>query len=365
MWIKRYIDNKDAIWKSILNHYLQRHGKEFFCYCNYDKKHLPPGITQFYTECLMQWQKIITDINYRQTHASQIIWNNKEITINKETVYYSDFRQAGLWTTSDLYEHGKVRGFSFWKSKGIKNNKFLLWAGLIDAIPQKYKKEIKEENPDLGIAELRFDSEKVIWNAKSRDFYKIFRDKHFIRPTSEKYYTYSEEDWKKIYLIPWQTFIDTKPKSFQYSFINRSLSTNSFLFKIGKIDKNTCTFCQKDEETLEHLFFYCDKTKRFWNEVTQNILQTQGKFKIVLNDVMLGITKEKNVLSNEIIILAKQCIWESRYKQTEPSLQSLNRKLTEYYSYERNFYNKQNKTKECDEKWETLVTYIRNHSKQK
>ena len=71
MWIKRYISNKDALWKSILNFYLKDQGGELFCHCNYDESCFPKNISKFYKECLKQWQIILKSTDYRQEPINQ------------------------------------------------------------------------------------------------------------------------------------------------------------------------------------------------------------------------------------------------------------------------------------------------------
>jgi hypothetical protein len=41
------------------------------------------------------------------------------------------------------------------------------------------------------------------------------------------------------------------------------LGTNKFLYKIKVKDNAFCTFCQEDEETIEHLFWNCEILQAF------------------------------------------------------------------------------------------------------
>ena len=54
---------------------------------------------------------------------------------------------------------------------------------------------------------------------------------------------------------------------FNFKFLHRRLSTNSFLQKIGRTDTEMCSFCQNEKESLFHLFWKCSKTCFFWNSV--------------------------------------------------------------------------------------------------
>jgi hypothetical protein len=58
---------------------------------------------------------------------------------------------------------------------------------------------------------------------------------------------------KNVYLI-----------NFQYKFLHRVIPTNTFLFKIHVKDSKSCSFCNVEDETIEHLFFDCPCTYQFW-----------------------------------------------------------------------------------------------------
>ena len=44
-----------------------------------------------------------------------------------------------------------------------------------------------------------------------------------------------------------------KLNDFQYKINNRILASNSFLYKINKIDSNRCSFCEQATESRKHL----------------------------------------------------------------------------------------------------------------
>ena len=46
------------------------------------------------------------------------------------------------------------------------------------------------------------------------------------------------------------------------------------LFNFKKVDSPFCDFCEKELETIEHLFFHCTKVCTFWDDlkVLQSLL---------------------------------------------------------------------------------------------
>ena len=46
--------------------------------------------------------------------------------------------------------------------------------------------------------------------------------------------------------------------------VNRYTATSSISFKINIIKDKLCTFCKREEETIEHVFYDCDIVLAFW-----------------------------------------------------------------------------------------------------
>jgi len=71
-------------------------------------------------------------------------------------------------------------------------------------------------------------------------------------------------EWKEIYNLPFKVLNDTKSRECQYKILNRYLTTNAFLHKIGLIASPLCTFCGAESDSLEHLLITCPFTDVFW-----------------------------------------------------------------------------------------------------
>jgi hypothetical protein len=62
-------------------------------------------------------------------------------------------------------------------------------------------------------------------------------------------------DWSIYFRILKKGCRDTYLINFQYKFLHRVIPTNTFLFKIHIRDTKLCSFCNVEDETVEHLFF--------------------------------------------------------------------------------------------------------------
>ena len=69
-------------------------------------------------------------------------------------------------------------------------------------------------------------------------------------PTEFKEFSHQ---WIFVHKLPFNVLIETKSTEFQYGILNRYLTTNSCLYKIGLANSPLCKFCKQGSEPLEHL----------------------------------------------------------------------------------------------------------------
>ena len=89
MNFKRYVDNKyESPWKIILDYFLSGVGEIFILQCNFDTRKLPIYLPVFYKECLDAWATLneFSVLSYEDV-VNQIIWNKKNITIGKASIF--------------------------------------------------------------------------------------------------------------------------------------------------------------------------------------------------------------------------------------------------------------------------------------
>lgn len=110
-----------------------------------------------------------------------------------------------------------------------------------------------------------------IEKAVSKSVYGELISKLITLPTAQLRYNEFFKDarleWKKIYSLPFRVALDTKSREFQYRVLNRYLTTNILLEKIGKISSSACSFCGATDESLEHLLVACNFTTILWERL--------------------------------------------------------------------------------------------------
>ena len=103
----------------------------------------------------------------------------------------------------------------------------------------------------------------------SKELYLIQLTRDFCKPTSqiyfEKHFNDCVLDWKYIYVLPRIVTSDPYTRYFQYKVLNNVLYLNEKLFLFGISETSKCSFCNQNNETIEHLFCHCFVAKALWN----------------------------------------------------------------------------------------------------
>ena len=376
--IKRYLSIDPAGWKFFLDFYLKKVGGKFLFHCNFNYTKLPVTLPEFYKECIVAWTLLNEDNPSSSSEiANQVIWNNQFICIESKSVYNSRLINLGIVKIGDLYDT--------WG--GFKSNKeplystlspvehFLLFS-LFNAFPEEWRKILKTNKNSISSKthdliqtdfKLRIEGKKVNFhNLKSKSLYDSFVSKISSIPTAQKKYNEAfsthtfQLDWEKIYLLPFKTTLDTKLREFQYKILNRILYTNKMLLKFKKVDSPLCDFCEKELETIEHLFFHCTKVSMFWNDLKSVLDSFNITIRFDIMNVLFGILDTDNIsiLVNYIILESKDFIYRCKLNKGCLCVSLLVDKFKKTFQTERFIAKRNNKIHFHDKKWKPLLPLI-------
>ena len=80
---------------------------------------------------------VMSDINFDSEKDQQkIVWNNKDICINKVSVFYKKLFESSVIYVSDLlFQLNNIDSFKI-ISKKISRTSFVIWTGLRHSVPQ-------------------------------------------------------------------------------------------------------------------------------------------------------------------------------------------------------------------------------------
>jgi len=83
--------------------------------------------------------------------------------------------------------------------------------------------------------------------------------------------------------------IVSRLRSFQFKFLHKILFFNDKLFIFKLVNTTMCEFCNDSIDSMEHRYFYCKVTQRFWKE-TEQWLKYKYNVEHTLNNVHLIVT---------------------------------------------------------------------------
>ena len=101
----------------------------------------------FYIDILKPWTEVqgLCNADIHQNNIrSSILWNNKNITIERKSVYWKEWHTAGIDRLEDLLdENNSFLGYhQFCRKTGLKLP-LQSFFGLISAIPSKWKQTLR------------------------------------------------------------------------------------------------------------------------------------------------------------------------------------------------------------------------------
>ena len=108
---------------------------------------------------------------------------------------------------------------------------------------------------------------------------------------------------------------------------------------MGIKDHEACFFCNSKPETIEHLFWYCDRISPLWSALANWIWLVTGiEIEFSLESVLLGYTKclpcSKNAI-NCIILVVKFFMYKCKMEGRNPDFACVQSYLRFHYNVEK------------------------------
>ena len=150
----------------------------------------------------------------------QVIWNNKNITVQKISLFEKHLLSKGIVTIGDLISDTGIflKGVKVLHANLSPIPHFRLMS-VVDAIPRDWRRIIRQSAQHLpshtdDIIYLKLEnSDVMLAKITSKSLYNAFKSKKHIPPTAQK--KFDEKfpqfpfDWKKIYSLPFTVTIET------------------------------------------------------------------------------------------------------------------------------------------------------------
>ena len=193
---------------------------------------------------------------------------------------------------------------------------------LINAIPSKWKKIIKDEEKceNLLLSNhhlIKHNNLVCLEKVTCKELYSVQILNLNCKPTFQYYFEIKfpdvEFDWKYIYTLSRKITTDPYSRYFQYKILNNVLYLNDKLFFFGKSETKQCSFCNKYPESVVHLLFSCNVSKNLWLQLKLFFGDDIFHFDLSPQTALFGFTQTNDAnIQNHLLLSFKLYLYRSR-----------------------------------------------------
>ncbi|XP_054865756.1 uncharacterized protein LOC129348729 [Amphiprion ocellaris] len=339
-WLKECLSLSDSLWYHIPNKLFNKvGGLDFLLRCDFDLSKLPLKISPFHRQAL-QFGKLLFTHNF--TPHNTVLWNNRVITINRKSLFKSDWYENGVCFVLDLMQlDGHLLSYENFVSRFRIKVTCKGYEKVCKAIPTPLLRmiqnillysPIKTCLTSLAIDHINLLDKKCNNKWVSRTFNQL----HFCNFNCDTRQDLKSSFKKKTFIFYLSYPVTPKMKETHFKIISGIYPVSDFLHKRFHFElEELCTFCSAEKETIEHLFFNCQHAMDFWTAIHGWIsLQIPNVPPFILNDVIyymdnLDLTISDTV--NFVIVMGKFFIHTCKWRSSTPIFAVFLNYFSEYF----------------------------------
>lgn len=368
MWLQRATKHPSRKWVVILDTILNSILFKDLLKSSSNRNPVLSKLPKFYANIINNWQKLTKDPEINAKYVkSQLIWLNKDITINNEPFFWTKWYNAGIVSINDLLnENNNFLSHTELSSKyNIKCN-FIESLQIRQSIPFAWRQTLRvqameEQNKCLSLSNIT--SKQVYWTLME----KMKQTKpSCINKWMAELNIDSENDnddldkvWEQTFLMPFKTCDEPLLQSFQFRVLHRILPCNHWLNSLKVTNSPICTFCD-DDDTIIHYLAHCHTVVNFWNDFA--LWWTSFATDIIINEITVifgfEVTDNESKMLNYAVILAKHYIYNSKRNQCIPCFRNYLAQLTERLHLKQMYYSQNGMLDKFNRKWTLLYNNV-------
>jgi hypothetical protein len=282
----------------------------------------------FWRDVMKHYKKLYAKCQIISTEefCAECIHYNVNILREKKVVFVKEWYDAGiLYVRQLLKDNGTFMNFNDFRTKypAILRTNFLMFEGIMTSIKRYCEKVQVNLLNNTKILETK------AWFTISRNNKYILSilSKTETLPTAverwNEIFNNINFNWSKIFLHCIKTTPDVQLRWFQLRLIHRCLPTEKYLNICKIVDSPNCTFCQLEEENIQHLMWKCPVVHTFWVALLDYIKEKcfhANNLNLSETLVLFGIcdgTVTDRGLDN-LLIWAKFYIYKSKLQKVIP-----------------------------------------------
>ena len=304
------------------------------------------------------WQNVMENLYFFMRNFSysnleearlQSFINNSEIKVGKKPINDQCLKDKNIHFINQLMDGEKYLSLQQFNVKYNTNINFLRFNSIISAVHSYLKSLNVTKQFKTKIRKYQPIFETLVENKKcSQIVYQKMLDRKSNITGFEKWKTklgISKTEWLKSFKLLKLSCKDTKLKWFQFRINHNILTTNRSVSKYNRDQTDLCTFCKKNSETIQHLFWHCSKVNKFWKNL-EEIINTRcihaHNFKF--NEIFVLFGNSINVYTDRvcdlIVIMAKFYIYRCKVQQIELCAHIFIKELYQRHCIERTIHGK-------------------------
>lgn len=302
-------------------------GIDFLLKCDFDPPKLPLKLSDYHKQVLLYW-KMLHKHNFSPYSAT--IWNNRYILHKKKSLFYKDWMDKGVWAIVHLMDsNGTILEYKCFKSKFNLDCNLKTYSIVTKAIPTTMINMVKASLqyssvipalPTLfignyNILDIKCNNLNLRSTLTTECFPLPVRRKVFCSNMSKKECAIIRCRYLSFPLLP-------KMKEVHFKTLNDIYPCLEFLRIRFKLENNLCTFCQREIETQEHLFYDCTVVKNCWDDL-HSWLATKNRIPMFdYNSIKVGVfaeNKSVQYMCNNMLIMCKYYIHKCRFFKVNPN----------------------------------------------
>ena len=264
MWVRRYFSNEHKPWKVFFEWQLEKIGSlsifqnTSISISDIAKKRL----MSFYESIIIAWAKLFDNpMDVDNFKKQSLFFNRNIITPSGGTLFYPDLHAKGLVSIDDIITDKQIFTPTEMKTlKYLNGIEMLHYSSLYTCIKRIPNLSYLLQNAPVNC--IIHSTYSQLHGENSKSLYRKLCEKIAMKPSSEEkiieLFSLESEKFRNIYRLPFLVTIETKMRAFQFKINHLIFYTNEMLYERNMTDSPLCTFCQRHNETLLHLFVSCD-----------------------------------------------------------------------------------------------------------
>lgn len=313
-----------------------------------------------YSWCLFNFKEEVD----KEVINCEILWFNSHMRIADKVFCWYDCWEAGLVHIHQLFDRsGQIRSYESIKESFGNVLSWYQYAQLINAIPVTWKTVLTNEYSN----EVAFTNFEIIVNEtkiSNKVYSKINAHKSLPIQQKAKWEKLvnsqiSDREYAKLFTFPQKVTIATKYRDFQYRMLHSAIITNRTLYLWKILPSDKCSFCKKHPERIPHLFYLCEFTCLFWQDIKEyvddNATEDAQICQWLLNSILANeVYPKPSHIINLIVLVAKQYIYRQRCFKNKPIARVFIREFEQIYKMEFKIACEENRLRRHYEKWSRI-----------